>query len=243
MQASFTESIIRQVFDSRVDCTQIGTVICYIRNTTEEPLVPAKTAVLQDREHSPLFCPHLLLKNSHLHREISSRHLRNISILLRGFSWVRYLSRGGQRWNHQFGAAHRLVPAICPAGWAGTGRNLFCSLLQMEATKLASTSSSLIPSGPWEWIALHREILPQKLSWAELNQRNVFTPDWKHMLSISIAFQKCFTFSTAIKSKFSYLLALCYHPVPPWPTLTPTSLQALTDLHGVLWAHHHRWNL
>lgn len=120
-------------------------------------------------------------------------------------------------------------------GWAGTDRNFTCSPPQMEATKLASASSSPVPSGPWELIDLHRKTLPQKPSPAELNQSNFFTPERKYMPSISLIFQKkCFTFNTAIKSKFSYLLALGCHPVPPCPTLAPSSLQALTDPHVVL---------
>lgn len=125
---------------------------------------------------------------------------------------------------------HYVQPA-----WAAADTNFTHSPQQMEATKLSSASSSPVPSGPWEWSAFHRKTLPQKPSPAELNQSNFFTPEWKYMSSISfISQKKCFTFDTAIESKFSYLLALGCNSVPPWPTLATSSLQALTDPHGEL---------
>lgn len=135
---------------------------------------------------------------------------------------------------------HRLDPVPTSLSWCRY--RFHQSPPQTEAPRLVSASSTPIPPGHWEWSAFYKETLPQKPSLAEVNQSYFFTPEWKYIASISFIFQRKYvTFDTAIKSKFSNLLALGCNPVPPWLTLALSTLQTPTDPQGELQAPHHSW--
>ena len=93
--------------------------------------------------------PHLWMKNGHLHREISSSHLRNIfpSFFMVSFGFDIYAEEDKDEILDLEQCIDWVQHYVQP-GWAGTDRNFTCSSPQMEATKLASASSSPAPSGP-----------------------------------------------------------------------------------------------